>query len=47
MDLEDFENIKSDLAEFKLEHRVDTILKNYQLSHEDFVVEFETLKYTL
>ena len=47
MDLEDFEQVKHDLAEHKLDGKMDMMMKNYQINEEDFAVEFETMKYTI
>ena len=47
MENEDFLEIVDELKRFKLDSRIDTVMTNFQVKQDDFVIKYETVKYTL
>jgi len=47
MENEDYTELVEELSRFSLDAKLQTLVTNYQVKPEDFVVQFETLKFNL
>ena len=47
MDNEDYQEVIQELTRYKLQDRASAILANFGLDSDDFVIKFETVRYTL
>ena len=47
MDHEDYAELVEELSRFSLDAKLQALVTNYQVKPEDFVVQYETLKFNL
>jgi hypothetical protein len=47
MENEDYTELVEELSRFSLDAKLQALVTNYQVKPEDFVVQFETLKFNL